>query len=227
MAVYIYTRVSTTDQIDGTSLDEQARKAQGAAMMGGAEVTATFTDAGISGSIALADRPEGRKLCAALVAGDYVIASKIDRLFRSASDALVTAKDWKERGILLIIAEFGPDPVTENGTSKLLFGILAMTAEFERELIRSRMSDGRAAKQAKGGHIGGSAPFGYRKVGAGRGAYLEPVPAEQDAIARMVMLKAEGASLRAIAAQIKEEFGLVVSHVAVGNALTRAPIKVI
>ncbi|TKA96223.1 recombinase family protein [Cereibacter changlensis] len=222
MAVYIYTRVSTTDQIDGTSLDEQLRKAKGAAMMYSAEEPVTFTDAGISGSIALADRPEGRKLCDILQPNDTVIASKIDRLFRSASDALVTSQDWKARGILLVITEFGDKPVTENGTARLLFGILSMTAEFERELIRTRVREGRAAKKAKGGHIGGSAPFGYRKVGAGRGAYLEPVPTEQAAIARMVAMKAEGASLRAIAAQIEVEFDLKVSHVAVRNALTRA-----
>ena len=117
--------------------------------------------------------------------GDTVVCNKIDRLFRSAADALTTVKEWQESGIDLIVVAFGADPVTANGTSKLMMGILSMVAEFERDLIRERMDEGRTAKKAKGGHIGGSAPFGYRKLGEGRGAMLEPVEAEQYAIDRI------------------------------------------
>lgn len=222
MAVYIYTRVSTLDQAEGTSLPEQARKCQGAAMMGGHDVAATFTDAGISGSVALAERPEGGKLVASLKPGDVVIVAKIDRCFRSAADALTTVQAWQAEGISLVVAEFGAEPVNANGTAKLLFGILAMVAEFERGLIRERMAGGRAAKKANGGHIGGSAPFGFRKVGAGKGAMLEPVPAEQAAIADMRVWSQEGQSLRQIAANVKEAHGFTVSHVAVRAALVRA-----
>lgn len=221
MAVYGVTRVSTLDQVEGTSLDEQRRKIEAAAIMAGLIIDEIFEDRGISGSIPLGKRPEGAKLFEKLQPGDTVIALKIDRLFRNASDALATAQDWKAREIDMIIADFGHSPVTENGTSKLLFGILAMTAEFERELIRERLAEGRTAKTAKGGHIGGTAPFGYEKVGEGRGAMLIPVPEEQAAIERMVELRESGASLRAIAETVTTETGISVSHMAVKTALNR------
>lgn len=221
MAVYSYQRVSSTEQTEGTSLETQEAKCRGAALMMESELTETFTDGGLSGSVPLAERAAGADMLARLGPGDTVIVKAIDRLFRSAADALATVEEWKKQGISLVIADFGSDPVTENGTSKFLFGVLSMVAELERQTIRDRVALGRAAKKAAGGHIGGSTPFGYRKLGKGRGAMLEPVEAEQRAIDRMIVLKADGASLRGISEAIITEFGFKVSHVAVKNALLR------
>lgn len=221
MAVFGVTRVSTLDQAEGTSLSEQERKIEAVAALADLQIARIFSDAGISGGVHLADRPAGGELVAVLQPGCTVIASKLDRLFRSAADALSTIEDWKTCGIDLIIAEFGPTPVTENGISKMMVGLLAVVADFERSLIRERMASGRAAKKAMGGHIGGRAPFGYRAVGAGRGAMLEPIEEEQRAIDRMEALRAEGLSLRAVAEKIEAETGMRVSHVAVKNALSR------
>ncbi|WP_422001930.1 recombinase family protein [Roseovarius mucosus] len=215
MATYIYTRVSTFDQVEGTSLDEQDRKCRGVAMMQGWDVEEVFSDPGITGSKPLSERPAGRKMTTLLTQGDTVIAAKIDRLFRSSADALSTVEAWKKAGIDLVIAEFGADPVTENGTSKLLFGILSMVAEFERSLIRERLEGGKAAKRAKGGHAGGKTPFGYDKVGEGRDAMLVKNEGEQAAIALIKELRAEGASLRATALAVEERLGLKVSHMVV------------
>ena len=49
-------------------------------------------------------------------------------------------------------------------------------------MIRERMTSGKKAKKAKGGHIGGKTPYGYRVVGRGREAVLEPVEQEQKVI---------------------------------------------
>jgi DNA invertase Pin-like site-specific DNA recombinase len=156
-----------------------------------------------------------------LEAGDTIIAAKLDRLFRSAADALVSVEGWKESGIDLIIAEFGPTPVTDNGISKLLVGLLACVADFEHGLIRERVISGRAAKRRAGGHVGGHVPFGYRKIGTGKAAILEPIPEQQLAIDRMQELHREGLSLRGIAARVKDERGFAVSHIPVRNALAR------
>jgi len=221
MAIYGLTRVSTFSQIEGTSLDEQRRKIAAIAELAGLTVNRIFEDAGVSGSIPLADRPEGGAMAAAIEAGDTVIVTKIDRLFRSAADALTTVEAWQKRGVQLIVAEFGISPITENGTSKLLFGILSMVAEFERGLINERVAEGKRAKAAKGGHIGGTTPFGYRKEGEGKAAYLAPEPAEQAAIDQMVTLREAGVSLRSIATQIGATHGFKVSWKAVRNALAR------
>jgi DNA invertase Pin-like site-specific DNA recombinase len=221
MAVYGVTRVSTLDQVEGTSLVEQERKIDAVAALADLEVDQIFSDPGISGGVHLSDRPAGGELISLLATGDIVIAAKLDRLFRSAADALTTIEDWKAREIDLIIAEFGPTPVTENGISKMMVGLLAVVADFERSLIRERMATGRAAKKQMGGHIGGYCPFGYRKVGAGKGAMLVAVDDEQRAIDRMEALREENLSLRVIAERINDECGFTVSHVAVKNALAR------
>lgn len=209
MTTYGYIRVSTHEQADGTSpaTQEATVRALGA--------TDVFRDEGVSGSVPLADRPAGARLLAALRPGDTVVAAKLDRLFRSALDALDTVEKLKARGVGVILADMGPTPVTENGAAKLFFSMLAAFAEFERDRIRERIANGKVAKRAAGGHTGGTAPFGYRKVGAGKAAMLEPVAEEQAAIGRMKELRSTGLSLRAISAAIRDELGIEVAHTVV------------
>ena len=60
-------------------------------MMKGWSVAEFFVEAGVSGSVPLADRPGGQRLLTALQPGDVIITAKLDRAFRSAADALGTA----------------------------------------------------------------------------------------------------------------------------------------
>jgi hypothetical protein len=75
--------------------------------------------------------------------------------------------------------------------------------EFERDRVEERSAEGRAANR-HGGHLGGSPPFGYRKIGVGRAARLEPEPAQQAPLAEMRSLAAKGLASRAIAAAVRE-----------------------
>ncbi|WP_434626085.1 recombinase family protein [Azospirillum sp. B2RO_4] len=221
MAVYGYVRVSTGDQVNGTSLDEQERKVRGVAMVRGEDLAEIFREEGVTGSRPLEDRTAGAQLLARLRPGDTVIVAKLDRAFRNAADALTKADAWRKGGISLVIADMGTDAVTENGTSKMFFGMLALVAEFERERILERTAEGRSAKRAKGGHIGGTAPFGYRVEGVGKDAQLIPIPEQQEAMWRMVEMRQGGASLRAIAAEMIS-LGHRISHEGVRNALAAA-----
>lgn len=221
LMLYGYTRVSTLEQVNGTSLDEQTRKIQGVALMRGDEVSTVFTDRGVSGSVPLSQRPEGGKLTDGLTEGDVVVVAKLDRIFRNAADALTTAQDFKDKGIDLIIADIGTEPVTQNGTSKMFFGMLALMAEFERERIKERQLDGQRAKKAKGGFNGGVRPFGYRVEGQGKDSILVEIPEEQKAISRMRELRASGLSLRDISAEIEKD-GHKISHVAIKKILARS-----
>lgn len=222
MTTYAYTRVSTTEQVDGTSLDEQERKARGVAMIRGEEITEVFSDAGVSGSVPLEDRPAGKKLLDVLKKGDTLIVAKLDRIFRNATDALVRSDAFKDKGIKLILVDMGNDPVTENGTGRIFFGMLALVAEFERHRILERTDNGRQAKRAKGGHIGGTAPFGFKVVGLGKDAHLVPVEDQQFAIRDILALSAEGYSLRRIAQHIHVGYGFHISHEAVRRIITQA-----
>jgi DNA invertase Pin-like site-specific DNA recombinase len=65
MKVFAYCRVSTTEQADGgVSLDAQQQQITGYAMMKGWQVTEFFVERAVSGSVPLAERPEGQRLLA-------------------------------------------------------------------------------------------------------------------------------------------------------------------
>lgn len=189
-----YIRCSTVEQIDGASLDQQRMAVEGFAMMSGATGfnVQIFEDAGVSGSIPLNERPAGAELLAAAKRHDIIVASKLDRMFRNSYDALAIYNDFKKRGIHLVLLDLGNDPVTaDSGLSKVIFTILSAFADHERERIRERVLEGKKAKLAKGGHIGGEAPYGWRIVGSGREAYLEEDPEEQEVIRKVVQWRAE------------------------------------
>lgn len=179
----IYLRVSTVEQSksDRSSLSEQERVCRGAALMRGAgdDDVKVFSDPGVSGSIALAKRPGGKQMLSELKTGDTIICAKLDRAFRSATDALSTLDEMREKGIGVVICDMGVDAITGNGVARLLFSILAACAEFERNRITERMEEGRRAKAARGGHRGGQPPFGYAVVGEGREAVLVEHEGEQ------------------------------------------------
>jgi len=207
MSTYGYIRVSTGKQIEGCSLDEQTNRIAGLAMMRNAEVDKIFVDAGVSGKIALDARPGGASLLETLECGDTLIVSKLDRIFRDATDALSRSRALNERGINLILCDIGTEPINSGSTEKLMFGVLALFAEWEAGRIAERLAEGRAAKKADGGHCGGSAPFGSRVIGEGRNARLEQVPEEQAILSDIIELSDAGESLRSIKSEINSRHG--------------------
>ena len=125
MAVYGYARVSTQRQAEeGESLGVQRRQIEGYAKMLGLAEPQLFVEEGVSGSKPLNTRPAAKELLAALTPGDVIIAAKLDRMFRSARDALDVLEELKAQGVALHLIDLGGD-VTGNGISKLVFNILS------------------------------------------------------------------------------------------------------
>src|SRR3974390_1775697 len=88
-----YVRVSSDAQAEqGQSLEVQQRQLEGWAMQRGAALEAVHVEAGVSGAIPFHERPEGGKLWAELRKGDVLVASKLDRVFRSAADCLAVVE---------------------------------------------------------------------------------------------------------------------------------------
>ena len=215
MAIYGYVRVSTAMQADnGESLDAQRRQVEGYAMQLGWDLDHVFVERGVSGGKALADRPEGAKLLKRLRKGDAVVGSKLDRLFRSALDALQTCSDLKRQGVSLHLLDLGGD-VTGNGVAGLFMKVAAAFADFERERIAERQRDTKRHMRARGKYLGGYTPFGYRV----KDGELVEVPEKQAAIRTMVAMRAKTLSLRVIADEIRVRHHLSVSHVAVRRVL--------
>ena len=158
-----YARVSTTMQADeGESLAVQQRQIEGYAMQHGLVVEKTFIERGVSGSKPLDERPEGGALICELRKGDVVITPKLDRMFRSALDALGVLKDLKDHGIALHMIDLGGDTTT-NGVSKLVFTILSAVAEAERDRTRERITEVKRDQKQRGRYLGGLVPFGFRR----------------------------------------------------------------
>lgn len=204
MTVWAYARVSSVEQAaeDRSSLDVQLKVCDAATTIAKLPAPTPVIDPGVSGSIPLAERPGGGKMISALQPGDVIIAAKLDRLFRSAADALNNVESMKARGVKLILVDIGTEPVTESAVAKMFLGILASVAEFEKNRILDRMATGRIEKRKSGGHIGGQPPYGFRKVGAGKSARLEPDPEERAIIEQARQMRDGGASLRSIGTRL-------------------------
>lgn len=200
MATYGYLRVSTLHQAsEGESLDVQRRQVEGWALMQGLDLADVFTERGVSGSVPIAERPEGARLWGLLRKGDTVVAGKLDRLFRSALDALQTVEALRARGVSLVMLDLGGD-VAGNGLSKLFLTIAAAFAEAERDRIRERVSQVKADQRSRGRYLGGIVPFGFT-VEAGA---LVAHPGQQKAITLARRLWASGSTMRAVAAGLAD-----------------------
>ena len=209
MPIYGYVRVSSTEQAadEKTSLQTQERMIRAAATMRGGEIEEVFSDPGVSGSVPLFGRPAGSRLLAKIQPGDTIIAAKMDRIFRSTSDALLSVESLRDRSVSVVLVDIGADAVTENGTSKLFFSILAAVAEFERYRITERNLEGRRGKKSRGGFIGGDAPYGYAVRGKGSSAVLIEDENEQRIVSLVRMLGRDH-SVRRVAAELQRR-GLV------------------
>lgn len=215
MSVYGYVRVSTKQQSeDGLSLDAQQRILEGYAMMHGLEIDHIFVERAVSGWKALDTRPQGKQLAERMKKGDVILCSKLDRMFRSARDALTVSDELKKQGVSLHLMDLGGD-VTGNGVSKVFFTIVAAFAEFERDRIADRISDVKANEREKGRYLGGAVPFGYEVDCDGN---LIADENEQSIISNVVRLRESGKSLRAIADSVSTDLKKI-SHMTVDRIL--------
>jgi DNA invertase Pin-like site-specific DNA recombinase len=217
MTVYGYVRVSTTEQVDNTSMQEQKRQISGNAMSHNLVIEQFVEDGGVSGADPFFARLEANGVT--LKAGDTVIVAKLDRFSRDLLDALQSIKKCKELGVKLIINGHGDVTDSSNIYAQLMLEILCSFAGHERRVLKERQKQGQAAKRKAGGHLGGSAKFGYAIEGAGQAAVLVAKPDEQAALAYAKEMRATGISFRGIASILKTSHKVIVSHEAIRRAL--------
>jgi DNA invertase Pin-like site-specific DNA recombinase len=137
-----YARISKTDGSQVLDLQKDALRAAGV----GAD--AIYTD---EASGKRDDRPGLHACLKALRAGDTLVVWKLDRLGRNLKHLVNTVHDLAERGIgFRVLSGQGANIDTTTASGKLVFGIFAALAEFERELIRERTLAGLQAARARG-----------------------------------------------------------------------------
>jgi DNA invertase Pin-like site-specific DNA recombinase len=140
MTIYGYARVST----DGQTLAAQD------AQLTAAGCAKIFSEK-VSG--AKTDRAELGKVLKRLQAGDVLVVTRLDRLARSTRDLLNILDTIGKAGAgFKSIADAWADTTTPHG--RLMLTVLGGLAEFERELILARTSDGRNRAKARGVRFG-------------------------------------------------------------------------
>jgi putative DNA-invertase from lambdoid prophage Rac len=189
MRTAIYARVSTTDQTNTI----QVRELKEYVERRGWEGAGIYQDQ-MSG--AKASRPGLDQLMAdaRLRRFDAVVVWKLDRFGRSLVHCVSGIQELASVGIRFIATSQGLDTDESNPASKLLMHILAAVAQFERELIRERVSAGMRAAKAHGTKTGNA-------IGRPRRIFDR---------SEVVRLRAAGLSIERVARQMRIGVGTVV-----------------
>jgi len=162
MKVAIYPRVSSEDQAERGTIENQVEFAVKYCDLHKLEIADWYKDDGVTGTLPLEERPEGARLLEDAKAGKFnlLLIYRLDRLGRSARVILNAVHDLEQAGVKIRSMTEPFDTGDPNG--RFLLTILAGVADLEREtfLDRSYHGTNRAARQGK--WLGGIVPYGYR-----------------------------------------------------------------
>jgi site-specific DNA recombinase len=162
----IYARVSTDDQADrGYSLPSQLEACRRNVEMLGYEVVLELSEE-YSGAVPIADRPESKKIAAAIKrrSTDAVFVYHVDRLSRDIVDLLATVRAWLQAGIEIYAGDIGKI----ESEFDIVLVIKGWQGSDERKKIIERTSRGRRTKAESGKVVGGPRPlYGYTFVREG------------------------------------------------------------
>lgn len=222
--VHAYCRVSTTEQSSrGYSLEEQERQCRRVALARypGHEFV-LWSEPGVSAGIPLAKRKTGGQMVDALRAGDILIASKLDRVFRNLIDALTQIERFAARETTCILLDIGAEPLNRTGAGKLQFQMLSALAEFERNRIAERIRDSFEARRAKNiAILGGCPPYGFAFDGKGNNRRLVAEPREQEILEAMRRLHSDGHSY----IEITRRLNAAGYRSRTGTAIANGPVR--
>ena len=145
----IYARVSTNN---GQNPEMQLSEIRQYCLKREWTVVKEYVDKGISGSKEHRPALDSLLVDCQKRAIDCVVVYRYDRFARSLRQLVNALEEFRALGIDFVSLHEGVDTSTPNG--RLVFGIFASIAEFERELIRDRVKSGLALAKSKGKHLG-------------------------------------------------------------------------
>lgn len=208
MRTVAYIRVSTDRQAEeGLGLDVQEAAVRRWADDHGHQVVAMCRDEGVSGTNGVDARVGLPDALAMLEAGEAeaLVVHRLDRLARALHvQEAVLGRAWAAGARVYAVADGGEvhadDP--DDPMRTFVRQVMGAAAQLDRSLLTKRMRDGKRLKAARGGYTGGPrmrAPYGYELEA---GEYV-PVASEQRTVSRIMSLRDQGASLRAICAELE------------------------
>ena len=195
MKAVAYLRVSTNGQvIDGVSLDMQRAKVEAWASLNDATLLAVFTDEGLSAKSA--NRP-GLQQALAFAKQHRValVVYSLSRLSRSTRDTLHLVGELEKSGCELVSLSERID--TSSAGGRMVFRMLAVLSEFEREQLAERTRSAMQHMKSQG-RVVGQVPHGYSRDGDS----LVLNPDEQRVVGLAKSLRDKGYSLRTIADEL-------------------------
>ena len=196
-----YARVSTEGQAhDGVSLDAQRARIESWCHANGHQFIGVYVDAGLSGGRA-DNRPELQRALADVcrLKGCLVVYS-LSRLARSTKDTIAIAERLDRADADLVSLSEKID--TTSAAGRMIFRMLAVLAEFERDLVAERTSSALQHKRSKGERVG-QVPYGHR-IDAD-GVHLVPCEDELAVLSRIRRMREVGRSYRDIAATLNRD----------------------
>lgn len=167
-AVALYARVSTEDQAERNTIKAQLDFLRGYVDLHGLPVGGEYVDDGISGTVPLVDRPDGRRLLTDAEAGRFgtVLFYKLSRLGRKLAVVVDAHDALAGFGVAI---KSGTEPLdTDSPAGMLMFQMLASFAEFDRAVIAENTTRGRNRVAGDGRYTGGPIPLGYDVDAGGR-----------------------------------------------------------
>ena len=218
-----YVRVSTEDQAnEGVSLDAQKAKLAAWCVANDYSLSVLHVDAGLSGG--RADNRPGLQsaLDQACKTKSALVVYSLSRLARSTKDTLSIGERLDRAGADLVSLSEKID--TTSAAGKMVFRLMAVMAEFERDQVSERTKMAIAHKRSRNERIG-TIPFGY-DVADDAKTLIENAD-EQATIRTIFTLRARGLSLRDIATELTvnqyraKKGGTKWTHTAVGRILNR------
>lgn len=198
---FIYTRVSSSKQIDGVGLPAQLSACERFAAAQGLTVEGIFTDAGVSGAAPLEKRPQLLELITALKPGMVVLVAKRCRVARSVlNHAIIERMVAKKKASILAAdgAGNGDDPSAE-----LMRNILNAFSAFERAQIAARTAAALQQLKAEGRPFSRIPPFGKQRSDCG--SLLVDDQEELELLQEVLSWRAGGRSWSKCAAQLNQE----------------------
>lgn len=192
-----YIRVSTEGQAqDGVSLDAQRAKIMAWCELNDYALTTIHVDAGISGKSA-DNRPGLQSALQDCRKGSALVVFSLSRLARSTRDTIDISEQLAKSGADLVSLSEKID--TTSAAGKMVFRMMAVLAEFERDQISERTATAMQFKKTKGERVG-SIPYGFDLAPDGIGLIANM--AEQAVIREARELHKAGVSLRKIADEL-------------------------
>ncbi len=191
MKVIGYLRVSTEGQaVEGVSLEAQEAKVRAWADLNDRSVDHIYKDAGLSGA-KMASRPGLNAAIehACKTKGALVVYS-LSRLARSTRDTLAISERLSKAGAELVSLSEKIDTTSASG--KMIFRLLAVLAEFERDQVSERTRFAMSHLRANGRRVSRHAPFGWDVSLDGRD--LVPNKEDMKVVRRIRTLRKNGRS---------------------------------